>query len=311
MRVQKYFKPHSAGSEKLVFMNILNRITRVVKKYNPAMFSNDEWLNEIERSYPNGVDHGNFFLPSFPDETLQKNTVGCHGSLAIRQAFAFYENASHAMKNISSDPRSRKVLDFGTGWGRISRFFIKDVGRENIFGVDVEKPFIEICRKSFKSNNFSVINPYPPLEFNSETFDLVTLYSVFSHLSEDACNKWVQEFYRILKPGGAVAFTTRAVGFFDYCEALKSETNNPYLKSLGNLFENFDDAKKRYSNGEFVFSGAEGVDGGGAMNTSFYGESFIPQQYVERVFCAPGLFKKAERILPKGLVDQETFILYK
>lgn len=291
-------------------MNLFNKFFIRSKISNPSNHSNKEWLEEIEKSYPSGTNRENFFLPSFPDEILQKNTVGCHGITAIQQAFTFYQNAVQGLRKSEGTDKSKKILDFGTGWGRISRFFIKDVGIDNIYGVDVEESFINICRKTFKTDNFTVISSAPPTTFPDATFDLITLYSVFSHLNEETCKNWVIEFHRILKPGGSIAFTTRGINFFDYCEAKKGAENS-YENALGELFTSFEEARNKYKNGDFVFSGIEGVGGGGSKNTSFYGESFIPEKYIETEYCGSGLFKKMKRFPPHGMVDQETFILYK
>ena len=39
-------------------------------------------------------------------------------------------------------------------------------------------------------------------------------------------------------------------------------------------------ARSRYRAGEFLFATGQGLSGGGEMNETFYGEAFIPEDYV-------------------------------
>jgi len=273
--------------------------------------SDQEWFETIKKSYPNGNEFP-YGLPAFPPEQLQKNTVGLAAEDALTQAFEFYVAVKEALflKNIQLSI-DNQIIDFGCGWGRISRFFIKDVSVNNIYGLDVEQSFIDVCTSTFANKNFSLINPFPPVQnFADSSCDLIVAYSVFSHLSEQAFLLWLKEFHRILRPKGVVAFTTRHKHFLDYCEKLKGLTNSGYQHSLAHMFDNFNDARRRYGAGEFVFSNAKGVTGGGAMNENFYGEAFIPEKYAKKAAENTG-FSDVITILPHGLVDQQTYLLFK
>ena len=155
---------------------------------------------------------------------------------------------------------------------------------ENIYGLDVMEEFVQICRETFRNNNFDVTTPFPGTSLAAEKFDYIVGYSVFSHLSEDACAKWMAEFYRILAPGGLVALTTRGRPFFDFCESLKDKGHTGYLDALSNMFDDISESRRSYDLGEFVHSNAEGVNGGGSMNADFYGETFIPEDYARTAY---------------------------
>jgi SAM-dependent methyltransferase len=130
-----------------------------------------------------------------------------------------------------------------------------------------------------------VTNPFPPTPIPDERFDFIVGYSVFSHLSESACAEWMAEFHRILRPNGILALTTRSRNFFDTCESFKGHDVTGYQKAMSEIFDDFDDARNRYDRGEFVHSNIDGVAGGGAMNASFYGETFIPEQYARSAYA--------------------------
>ena len=225
-------------------------------------------------------------LPAFPDEQLQRNTTGLSSEAALRQAHAFYENVRDGLEKAGASlgPDSR-ALDFGFGWGRISRVFMHDFRKQNIHGLDVDPSFVEITRGLFQSENFKQCSPFPPTDIDDGSFDLVFAYSVFSHLSERATRAWMAEFERILKPGGVVAFTTRHESFFDYCEwAGKQPDATGYVKALGELFPDLDAARAAYRRGEFVHASSVGVGGGGPRDASFYGETYIPEAYARQGF---------------------------
>lgn len=250
------------------------------------MISDTQWLSLLcESTQRQNIVFEGYPLPGFPPEELQLNTVGKSGVQAVNEAFAFYSRCKEYFE-VMEQPlqRGMSLLDFGTGWGRIARCFIRDLGRHEIFGVDVTEEFVEICQKSFRSNNFIVNSPYPPTPIPDERFNFIVAYSVFSHLSEEASAAWVREFWRVLAPGGIVAVTTRSREFFSVCEGLKGLPLVGYSKALSELFDDFDHARRRYDSGMFVHSNIPGVGGGGRMNSSFYGESFIPEAYARQAY---------------------------
>lgn len=225
-------------------------------------------------------------MPDYPSEELQRNTTGLSSEAALRQAHAFYENVQDALHKAAVPLNAgSQVLDFGFGWGRISRVFMQDVPLENIYGIDVDPEFVELTRKLFGSRQFELCPAFPPTTYPDEKFDLIYAYSVFSHLSDRACHEWMAEFHRILKPGGVVAFTTRHESFFDYCaSAANQESDSSYLRALGTLFPDIDAAKAKYRDGQIVHASSEGVGGGGPRDSSFYGETWIPEQYARTGF---------------------------
>ena len=217
-------------------------------------------------------------LPAMPAADLQMDTVGKAGPDAMEEAWAFARNCLARFRRSPLFGDERKLLmDFGTGWGRIARCFLRDVRAENIIGVDVDPDFLASCRAIFPGPRFLRCNPMPPLLVHPASVDFIVGYSVFSHLSESACHAWIGEFARVLKPGGMVAVTTRGRWFFDYAAALTG--TDSYSRSLAAMFPDFVEAKARYDRGELVHSNAYGVAGGGPRGGGFYGETFIPERF--------------------------------
>jgi SAM-dependent methyltransferase len=250
------------------------------------MTSLQPWFDAICESYekPSAYFDGKL-LPAFPPDQIQINTTGQAGVNTLREAFVFFEDCATTFTELGVPMKSEsKLLDFGVGWGRIARFFLRDIPIENIYGLDVMEEFVAICKETFRSTNFHTTAPFPPSILKESTFDFVVGYSVFSHLSEQACKAWMGEFARVTKPGAIVALTTRGRPFFDYCESLKNKGLGGYSDSLANMFSDFGAARADYDAGKIVHSNAYGVTGGGAMTADFYGETFIPKAYAKQAY---------------------------
>lgn len=246
----------------------------------------DLWFKKICDSYRDGHGtHNGTSMPKFPSDQIQINTTGQCGEGTLKEAFVFYQDCINQFSKLGRPIRADdSLLDFGVGWGRIARFFIKDFSLEKIYGIDVTDEFIKICRETFNSDNFYTTTPFPPSPEIGVKFNYIVGYSVFSHLSEKACYEWMKEFHKITAPGAVLALTTRGRPFFDYCKGLQATNPTGYSLSLSKMFDNFDEAKSRYDKGEFVFSNADGVTGGGAMTPEFYGETFIPKKYAASAY---------------------------
>jgi SAM-dependent methyltransferase len=138
---------------------------------------------------------------------------------------------------------------------------------------------VDTCRSNFGFGNFEVCQPFPPTAFANNSLDLITAYSVFSHLSEEAANKWFDEFARILRPGGFVAFTTQGRSFVDQCAYFRKQTefSHPWHQNLAASFVDEAACYGAYDKGEFLFAA---TGGGDARPSTFYGEALIPAGYM-------------------------------
>lgn len=272
----------------------------------------EQWIETViaSQSSPQKSPLGDV-LPAFPDATLQVNTTSLSGEAAIRQAGAFFEDVVRTLETDGAplQPDSR-VLDFGCGWGRVGRMFLRDVSIGSIDGLDVDPAFVEVTSRLFGTENFHVCSPNPPSRADAGRYTLVVSYSVFSHLSEATTRAWLEEFHRILKPGGYVAFTTRHDSFFDYVAwARDAEDVGSYTKALGRLFDDIGPARSRLRAGELVHATSPGVSGGGVRDESFYGETWIPEAWLEREFG--DRFDRVATCFDGERYDQVAYILRK
>jgi SAM-dependent methyltransferase len=100
-----------------------------------------------------------------------------------------------------------KVLDFGCGCGRLTRYLDSHDGVV-AFGSDVNPDLVEWCSQSLRNTHTSLNQLCPPLNYPDKTFDFIFSLSVFTHLAEAPAEQWLRELTRILAPGGALIVTT-------------------------------------------------------------------------------------------------------
>lgn len=262
-----------------------------------------EWLNVLIRSVEIPSYRG-FPLPGFPSEGLQVGTVGSANEMALREGFNFHQVVKEVCEQ-QGHPLTpdMHLLDFGTGWGRYARLFMKDIRPENVLGVDVDRSFIDTCRQTFPYGKFETVPAFPPTELPADHFGLIVAYSVFSHLSEPAATAWIKEFSRILAPGGMIAITTQGRAFLQFCEDIRTsgQITHPWHRNLARSFTDLNACQNAYDRGEFLFSP---TGGGDVRPSTFYGEALIPQGFVETHWSAylePVLFMDSGR-LPQALI---------
>jgi 2-polyprenyl-3-methyl-5-hydroxy-6-metoxy-1,4-benzoquinol methylase len=96
-----------------------------------------------------------------------------------------------------------KVLEIGCGTGFLTKEIVKK--SVQLIAIDISEELIEVARKTILDSNveFIIENAYQ-MSFDDQTFNAVIGSSVLHHLDVDLALK---EIYRVLTPGGYIAFT--------------------------------------------------------------------------------------------------------
>lgn len=147
-----------------------------------------------------------------------------------RSASAFLEgglSASEAIRAVlaRNDLRMEQfesVLDFGCGVGRIIRHW-NGSQRPAMHGIDYNSDLIDWCRKNLRSVKFRVNTLSGALPYDTETFDFIYSFSVFTHLREPLQFHWIDELSRVLKPGGYIYLTTHGDYYLSALNASEQE----------------------------------------------------------------------------------------
>lgn len=93
------------------------------------------------------------------------------------------------------------VLDFGCGYGRISKL-LKDSGYRNIVGIDSSEAMIKRGKREHPELDLLIATD-SKLPFIEQRFDAIIACAVFTCITDHAIRELqIKELYRVLKPGG-------------------------------------------------------------------------------------------------------------
>jgi SAM-dependent methyltransferase len=263
-------------------------------------------MNTVGRRRFKSIAH---ILPGLPGAAMQATFTGNAGDTTLLEGFRVYQVFKRCYESHVGPIGSCKgILDFGCGWGRIIRFWLRDVSPENVSGVDHSVEAIQACKETNRWSQFTLIEPNPPTSLPAGAYDLIYLFSVFSHLPEAMHWELLKEFRRLLVPGGLLIATTRARAFIEFCESLR---HDPQLKDKPNWLSQsskvFPDTKASlddYDAGKFCYGSL-----GAAGRWSFWGEACIPKLYVERRWSE--LFDVCEYIADPAVCPQNVIVAQK
>lgn len=225
-----------------------------------------EWLPKDVRFR---FEHRHEKMRPIPGPYLRFRVAGDYGvewfhASGRESRLAFERALTVTGKELSSFGR---VLDFGSGCGRILRWLEDLTPGARLFGVDVDGPAVHWCKRHLPYARVQKTSPLPPLPFSDATFDLIYSHSVFTHLDERYQDRWLAELRRILKDGGVLLATVNGErpwnGFF--------ETNPEHPGMLA--------YRQRRSDTGFLFVSDDNWKG---IFPDFYHSTFHTKGYVEQ-----------------------------
>lgn len=188
----------------------------------------DVWtllLSAEQRLYPNIAR----LLPGLPEPDLQVRWNGASGLDLLNQGKAFYARVRQICADQLDVPLAQaRVLDYGCGWGRLTRFFARDVAPGSLYGCDPVEEILDVCRRT-RVPAVLARSEYLPERLPFEvSFDLVYAFSVFTHLSEAAHRRCLAAIRDSLRPGGLLVLTVRPPAYLETSELMR-----PLLSASG------------------------------------------------------------------------------
>ena len=145
-----------------------------------------EWADELNRE----LDRENY--PQWPNETMLKVLFGNY----LKKKFILPKNAN--------------VLDVGCFFG--NNLFPFAAKGANCFGIDIHENIVKKAEIIFKNKGYvgkfakgsNTSIPHPDNSFDL----LLSVNTIHYESSQDSVTKAIQEFKRVLKPGGRFYFST-------------------------------------------------------------------------------------------------------
>lgn len=104
--------------------------------------------------------------------------------------------------------KNGRYLDFGCSSARTVRTFFGAYPEMKWAGVDPLKPSIDWAASVFPEIDLYVNGRWPEMDmFEDQSFDGMYALSIWSHFSELTSIEWLNEMYRLIKPGGFAVIT--------------------------------------------------------------------------------------------------------
>ena len=142
----------------------------------------------------------------FPPEDVHAMSRGPHVTAG---SCAYGDLVMDAMRSAASgfSPGGRG-LDFGCSSGRVVRGLAAAYPEVEWHGCDPVPESVKWAQANLPGIRFQVSQPNPPLAYPDAFFELVFAISIWSHFSEPAALRWLEEMRRIIRPGGHLVITT-------------------------------------------------------------------------------------------------------
>jgi SAM-dependent methyltransferase len=102
--------------------------------------------------------------------------------------------------------RMERLLDFASGYGRITRFLLREVPAEKLWISDIYADAVRFQEERFGVHG--LVSTILPEDFScAERFDAILVTSLFTHLREDRFLGWMRRLLGLLRPGGLLVFS--------------------------------------------------------------------------------------------------------
>lgn len=106
--------------------------------------------------------------------------------------------------------KGKNILDVGCGKGLYTLVFFK-MGAKSVSGQDILQDVIDYTKKQCEKNGYDFngkVADCAILKFDDSEFDLAFSGDVFEHITDNQKEDFINEVYRVLKPGGFFTIKT-------------------------------------------------------------------------------------------------------
>ena len=126
----------------------------------------------VEKEYLKASRGEKSSIFQFPKEDIHALTNGKSGKTAALHGLSIFRALSDVVSQnkLKSNPQ---ILDYGCGWGRITRLLATLSSDDNIYGVDVNSLLISSANDCAETLAFGEIESMGTLPFANDNFDLI------------------------------------------------------------------------------------------------------------------------------------------
>jgi SAM-dependent methyltransferase len=164
-------------------------------------------------------------LPAAAPEDVERHLTGAAGRSLLGRSVSFIRTtAHHFLRQTGRSLSGARVLDFGFGYGRLTRLMLRYCDPGQIYGCDPAPRSLDWATQHRLPGNFAASDTLPKtLPFGSLLFDLVYSFSVFTHLSQEATCIALDSLASRLSPNGMMVITIRPIEFWHLQTAIPEE----------------------------------------------------------------------------------------
>ena len=193
-------------------------------------------------------------LPDTPEPSLQELWNGASGIALAMMGASFYRRltarfAEHSTLALAD----ARVLDFGCGWGRLTRFLARDVAPGALCGCDPAQMILDVCEQTRVPAVLRRSEFVPERLPFDEPFDLAFAFSVFTHLSEPAHEAALRALHAALRPGALLVVTVRPPAYAHVSPLLRPTAIAPQEARYLFVPHAADDRHPQYGGGEMTY----------------------------------------------------------
>lgn len=167
------------------------------------------WADVKDRLKSEGVQID--FNPTLhPQDIMFLYSLYNHPAHPKQALFSYFYEGYSIAKNLFNLVQERSlphnnILDFGSGYGRVSRFLPHLFPNANLFASEVKTSSLRFLQDQFGlqplgQNAYVSAGAWP-------SQDIVLALSVFTHLPKELFTSWLRQLFDLLSPGGALVFT--------------------------------------------------------------------------------------------------------
>ncbi len=175
--------------------------------------------------------------------------------------------------------KDEKILDAGCGAGFMSRIYARQ-GAE-VIGCDRAKEMLNRAKKEEEETKLGikfVQSDITELPFEKEKFDAVSCVAVLIHDSPEECQKFFDESFRVLKPGGRIVVSIMHPYLFQPESPSRNQKSSwVQYRQLENKplsdSQRFEETYKNSENKEFI------------STVWYHPENLFPEQLKKSGFC--------------------------
>ncbi len=188
---------------------------------NPLLNLVFQGLNPVD--YLVRAAHG---LTDLPPYSIRVRSNGVTRQFGGQRFAAYGTLLANLLQTHAALDKQSQVLEIGCGCGRTAFALARILNKGNFVGMDIEKVALESCKhrplfikQDFKFEYLDVQNDlYNPqgtcqarqytFPYDDESYNVIFLVSVFTHMVTADVINYIQEIARMLKPGGRCMLTT-------------------------------------------------------------------------------------------------------